>query len=197
MRQLTALLLVVAAAVLAIAAPPQSTLVNAPRLPKQWEATTREIYQKAVEFPTVAGRDQLAPLTAYLAGQLRAAGWTEQGIRIEAYEATAGNRTAALIARCPAAKRGLPDESRSSSSPTSTWSRHSLPTGEPTRSSSSRKTAIFYGRGTGDEKGGAIPAMVALIKLRAAGFKPSRDIVLLFTGDQETRGKGAELGATD
>ena len=41
----------------------------------------------------------------------------------------------------------MPDESRSSSSPTSTWSRHSLPTGEPTRSSSSRKTAISTGAG--------------------------------------------------
>lgn len=195
MRQLTALLLV-AAAVPAIAAPPQSTLVNAPRLPKQWEATTREIYQKAVEFPTVAGRDQLPPLTAYLAGQLRAAGWAEQDIRIEAYESVAGNRTAALIARWPAAKRVAGRKPililahlDVVEALASDWGTDPFKLIE--------KDGYFYGRGTGDDKGGAIPAMVALMKLRAAGFKPSRDIVLLFTGDEETRGKGAELGATD
>ena len=38
---------------------------------------------------------------------------------------------------------------------------------------------------------------VALLKLRAAGFKPDRDIIVLFTGDEETQGKGARLGATE
>jgi acetylornithine deacetylase/succinyl-diaminopimelate desuccinylase-like protein len=35
------------------------------------------------------------------------------------------------------------------------------------------------------------------MKLRAAGFKPDRDIVVLYTGDEETKGMGAELGATE
>ena len=39
--------------------------------------------------------------------------------------------------------------------------------------------------------------MVALMKLRQSGFKPVRDIILLYTGDEETQGKGAELGATE
>ena len=59
------------------------------------------------------------------------------------------------------------------------------------------KDGYFYGRGSGDDKGGLVPVMVALMKLRADGFKPDRDIVLLFTGDEETQGKGAELGATE
>jgi acetylornithine deacetylase/succinyl-diaminopimelate desuccinylase-like protein len=59
------------------------------------------------------------------------------------------------------------------------------------------KDGYFYGRGSGDDKGGLVPTMVALMKLRAAGFKPDRDIVVLYTGDEETEGKGAELGATE
>ena len=59
------------------------------------------------------------------------------------------------------------------------------------------KDGYFYGRGTGDDKQGVIASMVALMKLRASGFKPNRDIILLFTGDEETRGRGAELGATE
>jgi acetylornithine deacetylase/succinyl-diaminopimelate desuccinylase-like protein len=59
------------------------------------------------------------------------------------------------------------------------------------------KDGYFYGRGSGDDKGGLVPTMVALMKLRAEGFKPDRDIVLLVTGDEETQGRGAELGATE
>jgi acetylornithine deacetylase/succinyl-diaminopimelate desuccinylase-like protein len=59
------------------------------------------------------------------------------------------------------------------------------------------KDGYFYGRGSGDDKGGLVPTMVALLKLRAEGFKPDRDIVVLYTGDEETDGKGAALGATD
>ena len=59
------------------------------------------------------------------------------------------------------------------------------------------KDGYFYGRGSGDDKGGLVPVTVALLKLRAEGFKPDRDIVVLFTGDEETQGKGAELGATE
>ena len=59
------------------------------------------------------------------------------------------------------------------------------------------KDGYFYGRGSGDDKGGLVPSMVALMKLRQSGFKPVRDIILLYTGDEETQGKGAELGATE
>ena len=36
-----------------------------------------------------------------------------------------------------------------------------------------------------------------MINLKAAGFKPKRDIVVLFTGDEETNGIGAKNGATE
>jgi acetylornithine deacetylase/succinyl-diaminopimelate desuccinylase-like protein len=36
-----------------------------------------------------------------------------------------------------------------------------------------------------------------MINLKAAGFKPKRDIVVLFTGDEETNGIGARKGASE
>ena len=42
-----------------------------------------------------------------------------------------------------------------------------------------------------------IATTAALIKLREAGFKPTRDIIVFFTGDEETEGNGARLGATE
>jgi len=38
---------------------------------------------------------------------------------------------------------------------------------------------------------------MALLKLKAAGFKPDRDIILFLSGDEETMGRGATLGATE
>jgi acetylornithine deacetylase/succinyl-diaminopimelate desuccinylase-like protein len=58
------------------------------------------------------------------------------------------------------------------------------------------KDGYFYGRGSSDDKGGLVPSMVGLMKLRQSGFQPDRDIVLFYTGDEETQSRGAELGAT-
>jgi acetylornithine deacetylase/succinyl-diaminopimelate desuccinylase-like protein len=179
-----------------LTSPPPATIANAPKLSPRWEAITREIYKSAVETPTVAGRDgQNLKLVNYLAGKLKTAGWAAKDIHVLPYQSTPTNKTAALVARWPAA--GTP-----SAKPililahldvvealASDWGTDPFKLLE--------KDGYFYGRGTGDDKGGAIPSMVALMKLRAEGFKPTRDVVLLFTGDEETQGKGAELGATE
>ena len=53
----------------------------------------------------------------------------------------------------------------------------------------------FYGRGTADMKNGIVATSLALIKLKQSGFKPDRDIILFFSGDEETGGIGATKGA--
>ena len=202
MRQSVAILLALSstaafaqAAEAPLSSPPPNAIANAPKLPPKWEATTREIYKTAIETPTVKGREgQNLKLANYLAAKLRAAGWAASDLHVLPYESEPGNKTAALIARWPSAKpaakpililahmdvvEALPSD----------WSTDPFKLVE--------KDGYFYGRGTGDDKGGVVPSMVALMKLRAEGFKPNRDIVLLFTGDEETQGKGAELGATE
>ena len=59
------------------------------------------------------------------------------------------------------------------------------------------KDGYYYGRGTIDMKDGITAITRALINLRASGFKPKRDIVVLFTGDEETNGIGAKNGASE
>jgi acetylornithine deacetylase/succinyl-diaminopimelate desuccinylase-like protein len=134
-------------------------------------------------------------LANYLADQLRAAGWTDGDIRVLPYVSPGEDSTAALIARWPAAgtaKRkpmliiahmdvveALPSD----------WTTDPFTLVE--------KDGYFYGRGSSDDKGGLVPSMVAVMKLRQSGFKPDRDIVLFYTGDEETEGMGAELGATE
>ncbi|HET7575561.1 MAG TPA: M20/M25/M40 family metallo-hydrolase [Sphingomicrobium sp.] len=178
-----------------ISSPPPSTLANAKKLPPKWETTAREIYKTAVETPTVAGRDEVPTLANYLADKFKAAGWAASDVHVLPYVSAGTNKTAALIARWPA-------EGTAKKKPIlilahmdvvealkSDWTTDPFKLVE--------KDGYFYGRGSGDDKGGLVPTMVALLKLRAEGFKPDRDIVVLYTGDEETDGKGAALGATD
>jgi len=177
-----------------ITSPPPSTLAGAPRLPANWEAATREIYKTSVETPTVAGRHNVPKLANYLADKFKAGGWAASDVHVLPYASLNDPQTAALIARWPSANptkkpilimahmdvvEALPGD----------WTTDPFKLVE--------KDGYFYGRGTGDDKGGLVPVTVALLKLRAEGFKPDRDIVVLFTGDEETQGKGAELGATE
>jgi len=175
--------------------PPAAVLKGGKPLPPKWEAVTREIYRTAVETPTVAGREgQSLKLATYLAGKLKAAGWADSDVHVLPYTSAPGGETAALIARWPAAnptKKPMLIIAHMDvvEALASDWSTDPFKLVE--------KGGYFYGRGSGDGKGGLVPVTVALMKLRAEGFKPDRDIVILFTGDEETQGKGAELGATE
>lgn len=50
------------------------------------------------------------------------------------------------------------------------------------------KDGYYYGRGTRDIKGGVAMLMANFIRLQAEGFRPNRDLILLFTADEETSG---------
>src|SRR5436305_7105567 len=50
------------------------------------------------------------------------------------------------------------------------------------------KDGYFYGRGTTDDKVGDAIVVVDFIRLKRAGFRPTRDLILVLTGDEETAG---------
>jgi len=50
------------------------------------------------------------------------------------------------------------------------------------------KDGYFYGRGTTDNKAGAAMLVADFIRLKQAGFKPGRDLILMLNGDEETAG---------
>jgi len=161
----------------------------------RWHAKARDIYQHAIEIPTVAGRGQVPALAQYLADQYKAAGWADADIHVVPYDATPENHTAAFIARWPAARASgrkpilLMAHMDVVEARREDWSMDPFKLTE--------QDGYFYGRGTSDIKQGITAVTTALFQLRAQGFKPTRDIVVLFTGDEETTGQGAVLGATD
>lgn len=50
------------------------------------------------------------------------------------------------------------------------------------------KDGYYYGRGTMDLKDGAAHLVANFIRLRAEGFRPNRDLIILLTADEETTG---------
>src|SRR5437899_6705089 len=50
------------------------------------------------------------------------------------------------------------------------------------------KDGYFYGRGTTDDKVGDAILVADFIRLKRAGYRPTRDLILVLTGDEETAG---------
>lgn len=174
-----------------------ATLAAAQRPPSAptdiWHAKAREIYTHAVNTPTVQGRGRVPELAAYLQEQFRAGGLT--GVTIHPYDVVRpDDHTAALILRWPAAHPSgrkamlLMAHMDVVEARREDWSRDPFTLGE--------EGGYFYGRGSGDDKVGVVSIATALLRLRAEGFQPNRDIIVLFTGDEETGGRGAEQAAS-
>lgn len=153
-----------------------------------WHAKGREIYETAVEMPTVAGRGETARLVEYLSGEFREAGITdirsfdhggEQSMVVHwPAAAPSGEKGLALLAHMDVVEARRED-----------WSRDPFELIE--------EDGYFYGRGTADDKQGVVALTTALIRLAEEGFEPTRDIYVLFTGDEETEQLGAERAAAE
>jgi acetylornithine deacetylase/succinyl-diaminopimelate desuccinylase-like protein len=153
-----------------------------------WHAKGREIYERAVEIPTVTGRGKMGELVTYLRGQYEGAGIAD----IRVFEHA---DTQSMVIRWPAARPSGRKaililahmdvvEARRED-----WERDPFELIE--------EGGYFYGRGTGDNKLGVVSVTTALLRLKAQGFRPERDIIVLFTGDEETAQEAAEKAASE
>jgi acetylornithine deacetylase/succinyl-diaminopimelate desuccinylase-like protein len=165
--------------------------------PAQREAT-HAMFEHIVNTPTVIGRHKVPEMAEYLADQFKAAGFPAADVHVMPYHtasATTGeDDTAALIVRWRAA--GTP-----TAKPILLMGHMDVVEAKREDSTTdpfvmTERDGYYYGRGTIDMKDGITAITQAMINLRKAGFKPRRDIVVLFTGDEETNGIGARNGAT-
>ena len=190
MRFLTGIFLACTAGAAVAAADPR-TLPT--RLPSPWQAKTRVLFKQAIEIPSVHNRGETPRVAKLLADQFRAAGIPSADIRIMPYEALPGDQTAALIVRwrSPHATKkpmlilGHMDVVEAKRED---WKFDPFVFRE--------EGGYFYGRGTSDMKNGDVATTMAAVKLMSEGFKPDRDIIFFFSGDEETKGQGATLGST-
>lgn len=162
-------------------------------LPSAWQAKTRALFKQAIEIPSVHNRGETPRMAKLLADEFRAAGVPAADIQIMPYEALPGDKTAALIVRwrSPRATKkpmlvlGHMDVVEAKRAD---WKFDPFVFRE--------EGGYFLGRGSSDMKNGDVATTMAAIKLMSEGFKPNRDIIFFYSGDEETRGVGATLGST-
>src|SRR3954463_16693236 len=163
------------------------------QLPAAWQTKTREVFKQAIEIPSVHHRGQTQKVAELLASQFEAAGIPKADIHIMPYEALPGDNTAALIVRWRSAHAtkkpmlilGHMDVVEAKRED---WKFDPFVFRE--------QDGYFLGRGSSDMKNGDVATTMAAVKLMSEGFKPDRDIIFFYSGDEETRGIGATLGST-
>jgi len=136
----------------------------------------------------VQGRGDVPAMAEYLSAELRKAGFKPAEIEIRPL-----GETAALIVRYPGAKglkkrpvlflahMDVVDASEKD------WGRDPFVLTE--------HEGMLYGRGVVDNKYGVLTITQAFMRLRREGFTPDRDLILVFTGDEETTGATARMVA--
>src|SRR5690348_6920657 len=191
MKRAILLLLAAAVSTSAVAATDPRTLPT--KLEPAWQAKARAVFKQAIEIPSVHNRGQVPAVAKLLADQFRAAGIPDSDIHFMPYEALPGDQTEALIVRWrsphatkkPMLVLGHMDVVEAKRSD---WKYDPFVFRE--------EGGYFYGRGTSDMKNGDVATTMAAVKLMSEGFKPNRDIIFFYSGDEETEGKGATLGST-
>ena len=191
MKRVLAFALAAAASTTALAATDPRDVPT--QLSKERQVKTREVFKQAIEIPSVHNRGQTQKVAELLASQFRAAGIPDSDIHFMPYEALPGDNTTALIVRWrsphptkkPMLILGHMDVVEANRAD---WTFDPFVFRE--------ENGYFLGRGTSDMKNGDVATTMAAVKLISQGFKPNRDIVFFYSGDEETRGIGATLGST-
>lgn len=153
-------------------------------VPKKTVKHAVEILGRSVAYKTVEGEGQVPVYAAYLADVLKAGGYGAGDIEI-----IPSGETAVLIARWhgngskrPVLLSGHMDVVAARAED---WGRDPFKMTEDKR--------FYYGRGVDDNKFDVAMMVATLVRLKAEGFAPSRDIVLALSGDEETAQATTEI----
>ena len=170
-----------------------------PKLTAAQHDSAHDMFEHVINIPTVIGRRKVPEMAQFVADRFKAAGFPAEDVRVIPYHtgsATTGeDDTAALIVRWRAAGKPTKRPILLMGHMDVVEAKREDSTTDPFVMT--EKDGYYYGRGTIDMKDGIVGISQAMIDLKQAGFKPKRDIVVLFTGDEETNGIGAKMGASE
>jgi len=183
----------------ALAALASAATAAGPQLTAAQRTATHAMFEHIIDMPTVIGRHNVPAMAQYVADQFKAGGFPAADVHVVPYHtgsATTGDDdTAALIVRWRAAGPTTQKPILLMGHMDVVEARREDSTTDPFVMT--ERDGYYYGRGAIDMKDGITAITQAMINLRAAGFKPKRDIVVLFTGDEETNGIGAKNAAAE
>ncbi len=146
--------------------------------PANVRADARDILDHIIAMPSSAGRGQVPAVAGYLADRFRAAGFPADDIHILPTGETAslvvryrgdgtGGRPVLVLAHMDVVTAKPED-----------WERDPFKLVE--------ENGYFFGRGTQDVKGEISLITATMLRLKAGKFVPTRDLIIAFSGDEET-----------
>lgn len=149
-----------------------------------YQQQAHSIYRDTIAMRTAAGHGQVPTMAHYLADRLRDGGFADEDIHVLPFESAGGEQTASLVVRYHgdgssgkppilfAAHMDVVDALRDD------WER------DPFRLI--EEDGYFFGRGTADDKLGTTLLTATFLRLKANNFVPHRDLIIAFSGDEET-----------
>jgi acetylornithine deacetylase/succinyl-diaminopimelate desuccinylase-like protein len=136
-----------------------------------------DLLAKSISYRTVEGQGQVPAYARFLAGRLEAGGIPSADIAV-----TPMGETATLVARYrgTGAKRPLVISAHMDvvEARAADWERDPF--------TPVIENGFLFGRGADDNKFDVAMIVTTILRLKAEGFRPARDIILAFSGDEET-----------
>jgi len=147
----------------------------------QRRALEREILRELIEVNTSDSARGTPALAAKIVARLKAGGFEDRDIAVTGFDPTMANVVVRFRGR-PTGKKPIMlmahldvvDARRED------WSF------EPYRFR--EEDGHYYGRGTSDNKAGVATLIANFLRLRAEGYQPDRDLIMVLTADEETDG---------
>jgi len=143
----------------------------------------RDIYRDVIAFRTARGQQQVPAMVAYLVDRFKKAGFSDEDIQVTDYDSE-GEKTQGLMVtyRAKPGSTGKPivllGHMDVVDALAKDWVRPPFTLTE--------EEGYFFGRGTDDNKYGITNLTATFLRLKQEGWQPSRDLVLVFSGDEET-----------
>ena len=151
---------------------------------KDYQRLALEIYRHIISIQTAASHGNVPTMADYLADQFREGGFDDEDIHVIPQTLSTGEEAASLVVRFRGndlsgkkpvlliAHMDVVDAIRSD------WERDPFTLIE--------EDGFFFGRGTLDNKMGITTLTTTFLRLKRDGFTPTRDLILAFSGDEET-----------
>jgi len=152
---------------------------------KPYQKRALNIYRDSIGYRTAAPHGEVPAFASYLAGVFRAGGFPDEDIHVLPSKSAAGEDIASLVVTY----RG---DGSSGKKPIlllahmdvvealrEDWERDPFTLVE--------EDGYFFGRGTLDDKFGTTSLTATFLRLKDEGFTPTRDLVIAFSGDEETK----------
>lgn len=143
-----------------------------------------EIYRTIVGIRSSAGFGRVPEVANYLAEQFRQGGFPAEDVHVLPFTVADGEQTAGLVVRY----RG---DGSSGEKPILLMGHMDIVDALPQDWERDPFTLIeedgyLFGRGTSDNKLGVTALTTTFLRLKAEGFVPTRDLIIAFSGDEET-----------